>query len=99
MLDLYLIHDTQNMSSKGLALERVGGIKDELFFQLQQEGIIEPWFDYYSKFRWQSELVKRMVIKLQKRFSVAPLPKGYELFVSVLNKAARSNSGLLAIED
>jgi hypothetical protein len=99
MLDFYLIQDSENVSSKDLALKHIGGIEDELFFQLQKEQIIEPWFDYYSKFRWGSELVARMLEKLQNRLPSAPLQKEDKSFTAILHKAVEVNSGLLAVGD
>ncbi|GAB3294250.1 hypothetical protein [Hymenobacter tenuis] len=99
MLDFYLIHDSQNLSSKRLKLEHVGGIEDELFFQLQKEGIIEPWLDYYGKFRWGNEIVARMLLKLQQRLPSAPLQKECKSFITILHKATDLNSGLLGYGD
>ncbi|GGG53771.1 hypothetical protein [Hymenobacter glacieicola] len=99
MLDFYLIHDSQNPSSKGLDLKRIGGIKDELFFQLQTEGIIDSWFDYYGKFRWGNELVVRMLTKLRGKPNSLTLQHEQTAFIAILQKAVDANSGLLAFGD
>ena len=99
-LDFYLIQDSQNASDKLLNMNHVGGVGDELFFQLQQEGIIEPWFDYYSKFRWGSEIVARMLVKLQQQLATsAHLRKERKEFIRILQTAIEANSGLLAFGD
>jgi hypothetical protein len=98
MLDFYLIHDSQNPSSKGLVLEHAGGMEDDLFFQLQAEGIIEPWFDYYSKFRWGSENVAHMLLKLRQS-KTATLQEERKAFTAILNKAADAHCGLMGYGD
>lgn len=99
MLDSYLIRDSQNQSSKELILERVGGIEDDLFFQLQAEDIIEPWFDYYSQFRWGNELVARMLLKLQQKPKTTALTKEYKAFILILQTAVDRNYGLMGFGD
>jgi len=98
MLDFYLIQDSQNPSSKGLVLDHAGGIEDDLFFQLQAEGIIEPWFDYYSKFRWGSENVAQMLLKLQQS-RMADLQKERKVFTAILHKAVDAHCGLMGYGD
>lgn len=97
MLDFYLIQDNQNQSSRGLVLKPVGSIEDNLFFQLQTEGIIAPWFDYYSKFRWGSELVARMLQKLRLEAYTAGLTKERIAFMQMLQQAIDAGCGLMAI--
>ena len=99
MLVFFLIHDSQNPSSKGLILKHAGGIEDDLFFQLQAESIIEPWFDYYSKFRWGSEIVARMLLKLQQQPEPATLQKERMVFMAILQKAVGANCGLMGFGD
>lgn len=99
MLDFHLIHDSQNPSSKGLILKRVGGIEDDLFLQLQHEGIIEPWFDYYSKFRWDKELVARILLELQQQPHTTALQEERTNFMAILQKAVEADSGLLGSGD
>ena len=99
MLDFYLIPDNQNISSKGLVLERIGDIGYEAFIELQAVGIIEPWLDYYGKFRWGSELIPRKQQQLHKLLSVAPHPGTPELFILILQRAAQAHCGLLAQGD
>lgn len=79
-------------------MERVGGIEDDFFFQLQEEGVIEPWFDYYSDFRWRSEIVNRMLLKLLQK-SVTSQSHVRTSFIGILQKAADAKSGLMAFGD
>ncbi|MCR5889968.1 hypothetical protein LRS06_19765 [Hymenobacter sp. J193] len=99
MLDFYFIQDSQNPSSKDLFLQYGGGIKDELFYQLQAEGIIEPWFDYYGKFRWGSEIVAGMLLKLKRQPQAASLPEEREAFMAILQKAVQEGCGLMGYGD
>jgi hypothetical protein len=99
MLDFFLIQDDQNLSSRGLALERVGGIEDDLFFQLQAGGIIEPWFDYYGKFRWGSEIVARMLLKLQQQPVAVSRREQRIDFMAILQKAVDKRTGIVALGD
>jgi hypothetical protein len=99
MLDFFLIHDDQNLSGRGLVLERASGIEDDLFFQLQAEGVIEPWFNYYSKFRWSSEIVARMLLKLQQQPKAVILHKESKAFMAILQNAVEGNNGLMAFGD
>ncbi|MBD2716600.1 hypothetical protein KBK19_16270 [Microvirga sp. STR05] len=99
MLDFYLIHDDQNPSSKGFVLERVGGIEDGLFFQLQAKGIIEPWYDYYGTFRWGSEIVACMLLRLKSNPQIVSLSEERKAFMVILQKAVDEQYGLMGYGD
>lgn len=99
MLDFYLISDSQNVSSKELVLERVGGMEYEAFIELQAAGIIEPWLDYYGEFRWGSELINRKQQQLHKLLPVTARPGTFEVFAALLQRAAQAHCGLLAQGD
>ena len=99
MLDFYLIHDDQNPSSKGLVLERVGGIEDDLFFQLQAKGVIEPWYDYYGTFRWGSDNVAQILLKLQQQSKAQTLRPECKAFTAILQKAVDAQYGLMGYGD
>ncbi|MCC3158929.1 hypothetical protein LJ737_16925 [Hymenobacter sp. 15J16-1T3B] len=97
MLDLYLIPDSQSKSSRNLSLQRAGGIEDDLFYRLQTEGIIGLWFDYYSDFRWGSEIVVRMLLKLQQK--PVRLKSDEAAFQAILQQAVDAQCGLLGLGD
>ncbi|RSK50032.1 hypothetical protein [Hymenobacter rigui] len=99
MLDFYLIPDSQNISSKGLMLERIGGIEYEAFIELQAAGIIESWLDYYGKFRWGNELVIRKQQQLRQLPAAAVSPGTRAAFMALLQQAAQAHCGLLAEGD
>lgn len=99
MLDIYLIADSESNSNRRLKREHIGGIEDKLFHQLQTEGIIAPWFDYYSSFRWESELVIGILLKLREQHKLRAAQKEEINFVNTLQKAVNANCGVLAIGD
>ncbi|MDU0368788.1 hypothetical protein ACFPAF_00150 [Hymenobacter endophyticus] len=99
MLDFYLVSDSQNLSSKGLTLERIGGIEYEVFVELQVAGIIEPWLDYYGKFRWGNELVIRKQQQLHRLPAAAVSPGTRAAFAALLQFAVQAHCGLLAEGD
>lgn len=99
MLDFFLINDSQPKPNRNSKLEHIGGIEDELFYQLRSESIIDSWFDYYSDFRWGSEIVARLFLKLQQRPKSATLQKEERAFSAILQKAVDARSGLLAFGD
>ncbi|MBX0289460.1 hypothetical protein K3G63_03375 [Hymenobacter sp. HSC-4F20] len=99
MLDLYLIHDSQNSSGRSSELKRIGGMEDELFFLLQAEGIIAPWFDYYSRLRWGSEIVARMLQQLQQQPYGKTLQAERTSFMCILQQAVNAECGLMGLGD
>ncbi|WP_324678808.1 hypothetical protein [Hymenobacter sp. GOD-10R] len=99
MLDFFLIDDSQPRPNRNFNLEYIGGIEDELFYELRKEGIIEPWFDYYSDFRWGSEIIARILLKLQQRPKSAALQKEEKEFAAILQKAVDAKAGVLAFGD
>ncbi|AHJ97960.1 hypothetical protein [Hymenobacter swuensis] len=99
MLDFYLIPDSQNISSKGLTLERIGGIEYEAFIELQAAGIIESWLDYYSEFRWGNELIIRKQQQLHQLPATAVHSGTRTVFATLIQLAAQAHCGLLAQGD
>ncbi len=62
MLDFYIIKDDQvkpNHPEKS-GLEFVGGLDEKTFDNLQNKGIIDGRFDYYSDFRLVAVLIKQI---------------------------------------
>lgn len=99
MLDFYLIPDSQNLSSKGLTLERIGGIEYEMFVELQAAGIIESRLDYYGKFRLGNELIIRKQQQLRQLPATAVSLGTQVAFLALLQQAAQVHCGLLAEGD
>jgi hypothetical protein len=99
MLDFYLIPDSQNISSKGLTLEHIGGIEYEPFVELQAARIIESCLDYYGEFRWGNELVIRKQQQLRQLPEAAVSSDTRKIFVAVLQRAVQAHCGLLAQGD
>ncbi|MBT2557617.1 hypothetical protein J7E24_07465 [Hymenobacter sp. ISL-91] len=99
MLDFYLIQDSHNISSKGLTLERFGGMEYEAIIELQAAGIIESWLDYYGKFRWGNELIIRKQQQMSQLPKAAVDPSTRIVFAALLQRAAQAHCGLLAQGD
>lgn len=93
MLDFYLIADEQPNSSAN-QLSFIGGIEAEEFEEAQTNNLIESHYDYYGKFRWSNEVVKRKIKQLEilKIASLANL-------LDILKQANASENGLIAFGD
>ena len=93
MLDFYLIRDEQP-SILSAHLKYVGGIEWEEFEAAQIACIIENHLDYYEKFRWSNEQIKRKIFLLKSldRASLFNL-------TNILEKSSSSGFGLLAFGD
>jgi hypothetical protein len=99
MLDFYIIKDDQPKPNhpEQLGLEFVGGLDYKTFDNLQNKGIIDRRFDYYSDFRLGTVLIKqtRQTI-LQKQLQAdSDVKKLTQLFDS----ADKNLSGLIAYGD
>ena len=99
MLDFYIIKDDQAKPNhpQQLGLEFVGGLDDKTYDNLQNKGIIDKRFDYYSDFRLGTVLIKqiRQTI-LQKQLQAdSDVKKLTQLFDS----ADKNLSGLIAYGD
>ena len=93
MLDFYLIPD-DDPSNSSTKLKYIGGIEWEEFEEAQATEIIEIHLDYYGKFRWSNELMKRKIIRLKElnRVSLSNL-------TVILNQANAAECGLVAYGD
>lgn len=62
MLDFYIIKDDQPKPNypEQLGLEFAGGLDNKTFENLQNKGIIDKRFDYYSDFRLGSLLIEQI---------------------------------------
>lgn len=99
MLDLYFINDEQykpkNLIKSGL--EFAGSLEFEIFENLQNKGIIETRFDYYTDFRWGSTFIKQKLLTLKEKDykSDTEIKQLFDL----LQKASIRNNGLIAYAD
>jgi len=100
MLDFYLLDDSQPKRNKpGQDLVYLGGTEANIFHQMQAEGIIEAWLDYYSDFRWSSEVVARMLLLLHEKQKSIAFEPGVVTFAAMLQKAIDLKSGIVAFGD
>lgn len=99
MLDFYIIGDDEAIPDypEELGLQFVGGIDYRTFKNLQSKGILDKEFDYYSDFRLDTVLLKKIQEHiLQKELQTdADVIKLMRLF----NIANKKDSGLVAFGD
>jgi hypothetical protein len=99
MLDFYLLKDDQALPKhpEQLGLEFVGGLDDETFYNLQNKGIIDNRFDFYSDFRLGTELIKQIrETILQKQLQA---DADVKMLTQLFDKAEKKQSGLIALGD
>lgn len=67
MLDFYIIPDSKGKPKpdKLNELEYVGSLEPEVFDRLVRKGLIDSRFDFYSDFRWGSQLIKQININIR----------------------------------
>ena len=99
MLDFYILKDDQALPNhpEKLGLEFVGGLDEKTFHNLQNNGIFDKRFDYYSDFRLGTPLIQqiRQTI-LQKQLQADPDVK---ILTQLLDRAVKKQSGLIAYGD
>ena len=93
MLDFYLIGDDQPYNST-VKSGFIGGIEEEEFEEAKTAKVIESHLDYYGKFRWSIELVKRKIIQLE-QLNCASLSN----LTDILKQSAAAECGLFAFGD
>lgn len=96
MLDFYIIKDDQSTPNhpEQLGLEFVGGLDSKTFDNLQNKGIIDRQFDYYSDFRIGSariQQIRQTIIQMQLQGD-SDVKKLIQLFDAAVNNL----SGLIA---
>lgn len=99
MLDFYTIKDDQANSSypEEAGLEFAGDLDDITFDLLQNKGVIDQRFDYYSDFRWGTALIQQMQqYILQKQLQS---DSDVKKLLLLLDAAEREQSGLAAYGD
>jgi hypothetical protein len=99
MLDFYLLKDDQALPKhpEQLGLEFVGGLDDKTFHNLQNKGIIDKRFDYYSDFRLGTALIKQIrETILQKQLQA---DTDVKMLTQLFDAADNKQSGLIAFGD
>jgi hypothetical protein len=99
MLDFYIIKDDQSKpgypEQAGLAF--AGGLDDNTFDNLQNKGIIDSRFDYYSNFRLGTDLIKQIRQNiLQKQLQA---DDDVKMLIQLFDAADMHQSGLIAYGD
>jgi hypothetical protein len=99
MLDFYIIKDDQSKPNypEQAGLEFVGGLDDKTFDNLQNKGIIDSRFDYYSDFRLGTVLIKQIRQNiLQKQLQA---DDDVKMLIQLFDAADMQQSGLIAYGD
>ena len=99
MLDFYLIKDDQSKPNdpEKSGLELIGRLDDRDFEKLQYKEIIDRRFDYYSSFRWDTSLIKKIQGNL--KYKNLGLDDSERKFTELIEKASLKQSGLIAYGD
>lgn len=98
MLDFYIIKDEQSKPSYPLQanLEFIAGLDSGTFDNLISKGIIDSRFDYYSDFRWNSNLIEQINSKVSK---IINSDSDIDKLKLILNKALELQCGIIAFCD
>ena len=98
MLDFYIIKDEQPKPSycQQANLEFIAGLDSGTFDNLISKGIIDSRFDYYSDFRWNSNLIEQINSKVSK---IKNSDSDIDKLKSILNKALELQCGIIAFCD
>lgn len=96
MLDFYLIKDEQTKPDypEKANLEFVGGIDYKTYESLVNKEIIDKRFDFYSDFRWNSQIIKQIMEKKREKQD-----SDFEKLKNILRKAIVKKSGIIAYCD
>jgi hypothetical protein len=99
MLDFYTIKDDQSKpnSPEKVGLEFVGGLDDTTFENLQDKGIIDRRFDYYSDFRLETILIKQIRKNILQKQLQADID--VKKLIRLFDAADLKQSGLVAYGD
>jgi len=99
MLDFYLIADDQpRPKDPGKSmLVYAGGLEDDTFHNLQKKGVIDERFDYYSDFRWGTELIEQIKQSIWKKN--LERDTDVQKLMELLHIAEENGSGLMAYGD
>nr|WKN34123.1 hypothetical protein K4G66_17230 [Tunicatimonas sp. TK19036] len=99
MLDFYLIRDDLPKSEypEQVELEFAGGLDYKSFDNLRDRGIIADRFDYYTDFRWGTDLIRQ--INEQTNQKPSESDSDVKQLLDLLNQAIQKESGLIAYCD
>lgn len=99
MLDFYIIKDDQSKPNypEKAGLEFVGGLDDKTFDNLQNKGIIDRRFDYYSDFRLGTVLIKQIRQNILQKQLLAD--DDVKMLIQLFDAADMQQSGLIAYGD
>jgi hypothetical protein len=99
MLDFYIIEDDKPKprDPEQMSLTHAGGLDDKTFHNLQKKGIIDQRFDFYSDFRWGTQLVSQMQQTIQRKNMGGDTD--VQKLVLLLDLAGQKESGLIAYGD
>lgn len=99
MLDFYIINDNQSKPSypEEIGLDFVDALDDKTFNNLQDKGVLDKRFDYYSDFRLGTILIKQIRQNiLQKKIQV---DEDVKKLLQLFDAADTKQSGLIAYCD
>ncbi|MDH6250750.1 hypothetical protein M2347_000477 [Chryseobacterium sp. H1D6B] len=99
MLDFYILKDDQAKPNypEHAALKFAGEIDDVTFSNLQNKGIIDSRFGYYSDFRWETAVITQIRKNiLQKEMQN---DTDVQQLIQILETADTEQSGLIAYGD
>jgi len=98
MLDFYLIKNQQTKPEypEQANLTHIAALDSPTFYSLVKKGHIDNRFDYYSDFRWDLELVKKIKSQLERASESDTDCKKLKI---ILDKAIASSSGVIAYSD
>ncbi|MBN8572662.1 MAG: hypothetical protein J0M05_02010 [Candidatus Kapabacteria bacterium] len=99
MLDFYIINDDQEKPNypEKLGLEFAGGLDNKTFDNLQNKGIIDRRFDYYSDFRLGTLLINQIRQTIIKKQLQAD--NDVKKITQLFDTASKKQSGLIAYGD
>ena len=97
VLDFYLISDSEGRPKPNELknLDYAGGLESDIYDRLVRKRIIDSRFDYYSDFRWDSQLVKQIEFKTKNSKTDSDIIKLNE----IINEAIKKGFGLVAYGD
>ena len=99
MLDFYIIEDDKPKPNypEQANLTYAGGLDGKTYDRLQRKEIIDKRFDYYSDFRWGTELIEQ----IRKTIQIKRMEKDSDVksLLVILDLAGQQNSGLIAYCD
>ena len=98
MLDFYIIKDEQPKPNypEQANLVFISGLDSGTFDNLISKGIIDSRFDYYSDFRWNSNLIEQINSKVSK---IKNSDSDIDKLNLILKKALESKCGIIAYCD